>query len=132
MNATSWYRSLEKPGWAPKQEVFGRVWSVLYPIIIAANLWVIVLLILGDISWYVALPFWLNLFFNLIYSPIQFGLKNNWLASLDILLVFATIVWAIVAIWPYQLLIGLAFAPYLIWVTIATVLQLTVTYKNER
>lgn len=33
------------------------------------------------------LPFILNLVFNAAYTPIQFGLKNNLLASADILLV---------------------------------------------
>jgi hypothetical protein len=33
----------------------------------------------------------LNLFFNFIFTPIQFGLKNLFLSSIDILLVLATL-----------------------------------------
>jgi tryptophan-rich sensory protein len=53
----------------------------------------------GKVSWMVALPFALNLIFNLAFTPIQFGLKNNLLATLDILLVVGTLVWALVAVW---------------------------------
>jgi tryptophan-rich sensory protein len=47
----------------------------------------------------VALPFALNLIFNLAFTPIQFGLKNNLLATFDILLVVGTLIWALVAVW---------------------------------
>jgi tryptophan-rich sensory protein len=38
-------------------------------------------------------PFILNLVFNAAYTPIQFGLKNNLLASVDILLLLGTLIW---------------------------------------
>ena len=130
MQQQNWYQQLNKPSWAPDEKVFGQVWSVLYPIIFAVNVYVLVLLYQNKISWLVALPFWLNLFFNFLFTPIQFGLKNNLLASIDIILVLATIVWAMIAIWPHAKIAALAFVPYFIWVTIATVLQLSILFKN--
>jgi hypothetical protein len=47
-----------------------------------------------------------------------------------ILLVLITIVWAMVAIWPHAKVVSFAFVPYLIWVSIATALQLSITLKN--
>jgi hypothetical protein len=41
----------------------------------------------------------LNLLFNLAFSPIQFGLKNNFLAAIDIVLVLATLLWALRSVW---------------------------------
>jgi len=79
----------------------------------------------------VALPFALNLIFNLAYTPIQFGLKNNLLASLDILLVLATLIWAILAILPHSRALALLQIPYLLWVAFATLLQLTITFLNR-
>ncbi len=79
----------------------------------------------------VVLPFLLNLLFNFIFSPIQFGLQNNYLAALDILLVLITLVWALVAIYPYASWVSFVNLPYLAWVCFATVLQLTVTYINR-
>ena len=126
----SWYRELQKPSWAPAEWVFGTVWSILYPIIIGVNIYIVVLLLRDKITWIIALPFWLNIFFNAIFTPIQFGLRNNALAFVDILFVLITIVWAMIVIWPYAKWVTLAFLPYLVWVAIATALQLMITIKN--
>lgn len=130
MDTASWYRSLNKPSWAPDESLFGKVWSILYPIIFAVNIYILILLSQNKITWLVALPFWLNLFFNLIFTPIQFGLKNNWLAAIDIYFVLFTIIWAMIVIWPHAKIITAAFAPYLIWVIIATALQTYIALKN--
>jgi tryptophan-rich sensory protein len=79
----------------------------------------------------IVLPFILNLIFNFAFTPIQFGLQNNYLAALDILLVLGTLIWAIVSIWPYSKALAYAQFPYLLWVCFATVLQLTVTWLNR-
>lgn len=78
----------------------------------------------------VAAPFILNLFFNFIFTPIQFGLQNNLLAAIDILLVWATLVWAMKVVYKYYAWVTYIQIPYLLWVTFATVLQLTITYLN--
>lgn len=84
-----------------------------------------------EIPWQVALPFILNLIFNLSFTYFQFGLKNNYLAAIDILLVLATLIWAMVAIFPHARWISYIQIPYLLWVTFATVLQLTITVMNR-
>lgn len=130
MNYLDWYYSLNKPSWAPKDTTIGTIWSLLYPIIIAANVYVIVLLVKHKISYLVALPFWINLFFNALFTPIQFGLRNNALAMVDIYLILVTIIWAMIAIWPTSKIVAFAFVPYLIWVSIATVLHTYITFHN--
>ena len=80
-----------------------------------------------------ALPFALNLIFNFAFTPLQFGLKNNLLAAIDILLVLGTLIWALYAIWhasPEIRWVVYVNIPYLLWVTFATCLQLTITYLN--
>lgn len=80
-----------------------------------------------------ALPFALNLVFNLAFTPIQFGLKNNLLASIDILLVLGTLIWALYAVWhaTTQLRwVVYANIPYVLWGSFATCLQLTITLLN--
>ncbi len=79
----------------------------------------------------VMLPFLLNLFFNFIFTPLQFGLKNNLLAAADIILVLATLIWAMVAIYPHLKWVTYMQIPYLLWVSFATVLQLTITFLNK-
>ncbi|NDG30116.1 tryptophan-rich sensory protein, partial [bacterium] len=68
--------------------------------------------------------------FNVIFTPLQFGLRNNTLAAIDIYLLLATIAWAIIAIWPVSKITAIAFIPYLIWVAIATALQTYIALHN--
>lgn len=127
---TSWYASLIKPAFAPPAWLFGPVWSVLYVIIAITYGRVFYLTIKKIIPAKVAMPFILNLIFNFAFSPIQFGLQNNFLAAVDILLILGTIIWEMIAIWPYSRAIAKWQIPYLAWVSFATILQLTVTWLN--
>lgn len=131
MNTYNWYSTLLKPSWAPPSYLFGPVWSVLYFLILISFGKVFMLLFEKKISWLVALPFILNLFFNFIFTYFQFTLKNNLLASIDILLVLVTLIWAMWAIYPYVKWITYIQIPYLLWVSFATALQLTITYLNR-
>ncbi|WP_395006060.1 TspO/MBR family protein [Undibacterium sp.] len=134
MNTTNWYSQLIKPTWSPPSWVFGPVWSVLYLIIAVSYGTVFYRAFTGKISWLVALPFALNLIFNLAFTPIQFGLKNNLLATLDILLVVFTLIWALVAVWqasPDLRWVVYANIPYLCWGLFATGLQMSITYLNS-
>ncbi len=133
MDSFIWYQTLIKPIWAPPAWLFGPVWTMLYVIIAVSFITVFYKAFTKQISWMVALPFALNLIFNFAFTPIQFVLKNNLLASLDILLVFATLVWALYAVWqasPNLRWVVYANIPYLLWVTFATCLQFTITYLN--
>ncbi|MBP9836976.1 MAG: tryptophan-rich sensory protein [Candidatus Pacebacteria bacterium] len=135
MNQTyTLYSQLIKPSWSPPSWLFGPVWTVLYVIIAASFGTVFYKAFTKQIPWVVALPFALNLFFNFIFTPIQFGLKNNLLASLDILLVVGTLIWALYAVWhsvPELRWVVYVNIPYLLWGTFATCLQLTITYLNR-
>ena len=131
MDAQNWYQTLVKPSWAPPAWLFGPIWTVLYAIIAVTFGAEGYLFWKGRISFWVLLPFILNLIFNFAFSPIQFGLQNNLLAAIDILLVLGMLVLAMVAIWPTARLIALANIPYLLWVCFATVLQLTITWLNR-
>lgn len=127
----SWYATLIKPSFAPPAWIFGPVWTVLYIIIAISFVRVFYLIVKGIVPRVVAVPFILNLVFNFAFTPLQFGLQNNYLAAADILLVLGTLIWMIIAIRPYSAKLALAQVPYLLWVTFATVLQLTVTWLNR-
>lgn len=130
MQEYSWYAQLKKPSFAPPSWVFGPVWTVLYGIIAVTFFAVFAKAYRGGIPWIVALPFILNLIFNFAFTPLQFGLRNNILAGIDILLVLATLIWAMIAIWPHMRWVTLWNIPYLLWVSFATVVQLSVLFLN--
>ncbi len=127
----SQYQDYKKPSWAPPSWLFGPVWTVLYILIAISFGYVGYLWITGIVSLMIALPFVLNLIFNVLFTPIQFRLRNFTLASLDVLAVWATLVWAIIVIFPFAPWIAYINLPYLAWVSFASVLQLTVTALNR-
>lgn len=127
----TWYASQIQPFFAPPAWVFGSVWAVLYVIIAASFGYVLVQVLKKKWAGSVFLPFGLNLLFNLAFSPIQFVLKNNFLAAIDILLVLATLVWALRSMWGRARWVALVNIPYLLWVSFATVLQLSITWLNR-
>ena len=131
MDSYNWYQQLAKPSWAPPAWLFGPVWTVLYLIIALTFGYTGYLFLKGTIPSHVLMPFILNLVFNFAFTPIQFGLRNNWLASLDILLVLGTLVWALAAIHPHATWVAYANIPYALWVTFASVLQLAISIANR-
>ncbi|MBC7943209.1 tryptophan-rich sensory protein [Candidatus Saccharibacteria bacterium] len=131
MDATQKYAELVQPSWAPPSWLFGPVWTFLYVIIVFSFGTVFYKAATQQIPWIVALPFALNLVFNFAFTPLQFGLRNNLLASIDILLIVGTLIWALVAIWPHLNWVTFANIPYLLWGLFATGLQLTITYLNK-
>jgi tryptophan-rich sensory protein len=127
----TWYDSLAKPSWTPQPSVIGTIWTILYPVIFVVFGCVIVRVIRGDIPWPVVIPIAVNLAANFAFTPIQFGLRNLPLATVDILVVLVTIVWAMVVIWPYARWASLALIPYLMWGATASVLQISITVMNR-
>ncbi len=134
MSTQEWYAQLIKPSWSPPSWLFGPVWTVLYAIIAVSFGTVFYEAFTKEIPWIITLPFILNLIFNFAFTPIQFSLKNNLLASFDILLVVGTLIWAFIAIWqnaPELKWIVYINIPYLLWGLFATVLQLSITYLDK-
>jgi tryptophan-rich sensory protein len=130
MSFIEWYNTLAKPEWTPDPSFIGLMWQILYPIIIVTFAWVFIQVIRKKIPRYVCLPFIINIIANLAFTPIQFGLRNLWLASIDILVVWGTILWMMIAIWRHSKLVAVAQIPYLCWVSVATLLQLMITFMN--
>ena len=130
-DTASWYATLIQPAFAPPAWVFGPVWSVLYVVIAVSFGHVVYRALKRRLPLAVLIPFGLNVVFNLAFTPIQFGLKNNVLAAVDILLVLGTLVWALRAIWPHVRWVAWVNLPYLAWVSFATVLQLSITWLNR-
>ncbi len=130
-DSASWYAQLQKPPFAPSPVVFRPVWTVLYVIIAVVLAWVCWRVWRGSLPTGILLPFAVNLISNLAFTPLQFGLRSNVLALLDILVVLGSLVWLMLSLWPMASFAAIALVPYLLWVSFATVLQVSVTYLNR-
>ena len=127
-----WYDALAKPAWTPQSATIGTIWGVIYPLIAVAAVATGVKVVRSDLSKWVLVPLALNLVSNVAFTTILFGMRNLQLATADILVVLATIVWWMLAVWrPGSVWIVVPLAPYLVWVSTATVLQVAITLANR-
>lgn len=130
MTWIDWYNALDKPIWTPAPSTISLIWLILYPIILVSFGFVFVQAFRRKVSWKIAVPFAVNLVANLLFMPIFSGLRNVPLAAVDIVIVWATIIWCMVAVWWHFKWVAVAQVPYFIWVSIATVIQLSITWRN--
>ena len=77
-----WYRQLVKPTWAPPAWIFGPIWLFLYLGILVTYGAAAIMVVNSQISWFVFLPFALNIVFNVAFPYFQVSLRNNKLALL--------------------------------------------------
>jgi|SRR5579864_6017619 len=130
MTWMEWYSSLAKPSWTPAPSTISLIWTILYPIILVSFVFVFVQWFRGKVGWKVGIPFAINLIANLLFMPIFSGLRNVPLAALDIVIVWATILWCVITVWPVYKWVAAAQLPYFVWVSIATVLQFSIAVMN--
>jgi benzodiazapine receptor len=130
MTWMEWYDSLAKPPWTPAPATISLIWTILYPVIVTSFGFVFVQAFRRKLSRRVALSFAVNLVANLLFMPVFAGLRSVPLAAVDILIVWATLVWCVVAVWPHYEWVAIAQLPYFLWVSVATVLQLAITAMN--
>lgn len=126
-----WYEALEKPFFAPPSWLFGPVWSVLYFFIALSFGYVFVKVIKKEWPPMVVVPFIVNLVSNAAFTPLQFGLRSNGLAAVDICIVLVSIIWMMRSVWHKSRLVAYVQIPYLLWVSFATILQLSITWLNR-
>lgn len=131
MNQERVYNKFKKPTWAPPSWLFGPVWTVLYIIIFISFSYTFLEIVEENMPFWIIIPLLLNLLFNFLFTYIQFTLKNNILASVDIVLVWVTIVILMAAVYPYIPWVTYAMIPYFLWVSFASILQFNVTYLNK-
>lgn len=124
------YAQFIKPAWAPPSWVFGPVWTILYMLIALSFGYVFFLFIKKRLPKEIVLPFALNIIFNILYTPIQFGIGSNIFATVDILLVLGTLVWGMIKVYKKVKWVALINIPYLLWVMFATILQISITILN--
>ena len=121
-----WYKQLNKPSWTPPNWLFPIAWTSLYLLMSFAGARVAVL----DGNAY-AMAFWaMQIAFNAIWTPVFFGLRNL-KGSLPFMAgLWLSVLGATITHWQLDLWAGLAFVPYLIWVTVAASLNVALVRLN--
>jgi tryptophan-rich sensory protein len=120
-----WYDSLNKPVWTPPSWAFPVVWTVLYCMIGYAG-WLV-----WGLGATFAFVIWVSqLLVNGLWSYLFFGAKNMKAGMVDVVLLWAFIAAFIIVTYPVSQLAALLFLPYLLWVSIAALLNLRMIQLN--
>jgi translocator protein len=126
----TWYVTLNKPTWNPPSWVFGPVWSALY-LMMAVAAWMVWRERGFKAVLVPMLLFALQLALNCAWSGLFFALRRPWLAFADIVLLWCAIVATMISFARVSPLAGLLLVPYLVWVSFAGVLNVSIAKMNE-
>jgi len=126
---TTWYIHLNKPAFNPPNWIFGPVWTALY-LLIGIVLYLILERKIKNKKNIILSVFLMQLFLNLLWSIIFFGMHLPSLAFIEIAFLWGSIVWLVVNLWKVSRSASLILIPYLCWVSFAAILNLTVVILN--
>jgi benzodiazapine receptor len=125
-----WYRGLHKPAWTPPDVAFGVIWTLIFAFIAVSGVtaW------RGARSrvtreWIIGL-FALNGFLNILWSLLFFRLQRPDWALIEVAPFWLSIAVLIVFFWRFSRLGSLLLTPYLVWVSIATLLSYDIVRLN--
>ncbi|MEL6830810.1 MAG: TspO/MBR family protein [Pseudomonadota bacterium] len=124
----SWYAALDKPSWTPPNWAFPLVWSILYAAMAFAT-W-LVWQESGLAAWPVFALYGAHLIANGVWSYLFFGRRRLDWAMAEVVLLWLMIAALALTYFQHSQLAGILFAPYLIWVSIAAMLNLKLLQLN--
>jgi translocator protein len=126
-----WYKTLKNPKWKPPDWAFGPIWTVIITLAVVA----------GILGWRQAatpleqqlllLSFGVNCVLNAGWSGLFFKLRRPDWALVETCFLWASIIWMIAAVYPLSATASLLLIPYLIWVSIASVLNWKIVQLNK-
>jgi len=131
VHAGSFYAQLIRPDWAPPGWLFAPVWTVLY-VLMGVSAW----LVWSKRGWRAA-GFALSLFctqlgMNALWTWLFFYFHLGAVSFFEIMLLWWLILATAGQFWRIRPLAGALLIPYLLWVTYAAKLNLTMWQLNER
>jgi tryptophan-rich sensory protein len=125
-----WYASLNKPDWQPPGPVFGIVWTTIYSLTAIAAMIAWLRAPKGpEREWLIGL-FSINGFLNILWSLLFFRLQRPDWSLVEVCFLWLSIVSLIIFTARHSRLAGVLLTPYLIWVSLASVLNFDVVRLN--
>ncbi|MES2060024.1 MAG: TspO/MBR family protein [Patescibacteria group bacterium] len=125
-----WYAGLVKPSFNPPSWIFGPVWTLLYALMGIA-VFIVAKRGTHNLKVRSALEiFCIQLFLNIIWSPIFFGLHSPSLALITIVFMWFAILGTIVSFAKVSTRAASLLIPYILWVSFATYLNYSIWILN--
>ncbi len=125
-----WYQSLQKPDWQPPDAAFGAIWTAIFALTAASAVIAWRHAPKGsEREWLLGL-FALNGFLNVLWSLLFFRLHRPDWSLIEVVGLWLSIVALIIFTARHSRLAGALLTPYLIWVSLASVLNFDVVRLN--
>lgn len=127
----AWYATLVKPAFNPPNWLFGPVWTLLFAMMAYAvyRIWLLRPELPGRNAALVV--FYAQLLLNPAWSIAFFGLESPGFGLAVIVPFLAMIVLSIVAFRPLDRTAAMLMVPYAVWVSFATVLNISLWWLNR-
>lgn len=129
-NVKSWYPTLVRPAWTPPGWLFAPVWTFLYGAMAVAA-WRVWRRQTGPAAFGVLRLYGAQLALNALWSVLFFGMRRPDLALVDIAGLWLLLVLALVKFWRVDRIAGALWAPYVAWVSFASVLNAAIWSLNR-
>lgn len=126
----SWYATLSRPFFSPPNWIFGPVWTTLYAMMGISAYLVWMKGAKHQKVTYALRFFAVQLILNFAWSLLFFGLRNPLLGLIDIMALWLAIAYTIRLFYPLSKPAAYLLIPYLLWVSFATILNLSIFLLN--
>lgn len=128
-NIPLWYSTLAKPSFNPPNYLFGPVWTTLY-ILMGISFYLVHQASKKEERRKVVIVFSTQLILNFFWSIIFFAWQQIGFAAIEIVVMWLSITYMIYVYYPKHKVASLLQIPYLLWVSFATVLNISIFLLN--
>lgn len=125
----TWFSNLNKPSFNPPNQLFGPVWTSLYALM-GISLFLLWKSPKSLERKNAIIIFFVQLFFNFWWSIIFFSFHLLFLAVIDIVLLWLLIIYMIIVFKRVKPVAAYMNIPYLLWVSFATALSISIWHLN--
>jgi len=134
-SVSNWFPTLVKPWFSPPSWLFGPVWTMLY-FLMGLSLYIIwnskaEILSKQKYKRQFFILFGIQLILNALWSFLFFGLKSPIYGLIDILFLDIVVVMTIIYAYRVSKYAAVLLAPYMAWITFATLLNFEVVLLNK-
>jgi tryptophan-rich sensory protein len=126
-----WYYALRKPSWQPPDWLFGPAWTVIFLLAGYAGVTGYDRADGPNARTIIVALFTLNIALNMLWSALFFRLRRPDWALIEVVPLWLSIAAMIAAVAPVNIWGALALLPYILWVSFASYLNLTIVRLNR-
>ena len=125
-----WYHGLAQPRWAPPEAAYGVAWTAIYALSALAGVtgW-LAMERWAEREWLLGL-FALNGFLNILWSLLFFRMQRPDWALVEVIALWLSVLALILYVWRRSMTGAVLLVPYLLWVTFAGYLNMTIVRLN--